>query len=97
VKYKLWDIEDAFTLMKALELRLSPINLHAAIPNAKEVHKTGRLSLRIYGNKIDEKEKANVRSLLTATEMKLKNIDDGKERWIYGRGKNARLVVVTYD
>lgn len=98
MKYKSWTLEDAFTLIQALELRLSSIGFHVAIVNGSRVKKFGEMRVRIYGNKIMVQDRANINSLLRATEMRLLGIGkSGEEEWSYGRGKNMKLVEIVFD
>lgn len=103
MKFKPWNIEDAFTLLRALELRLSPIGYHVAMPH---LVKPGEdLSLVVYAGgeagEITKKDRDSIASLLQATEMRLLSVGDLEEArmfagrveaWTYGRGKNMRKV-----
>lgn len=112
MKHKKWELEDAFTLLKALEVRLSPIGFHAATIGTERLKKRGELHLRIYGEAgtMTLRDRENIVSLLQATEMQLISgaryapgsatkpsvIVEG-EKWSHGRGKNTRLVEIIFD
>jgi hypothetical protein len=102
MKHKPWAIEPAFTLLKALEARLAPIGFHVATVGTERLTKQGELHLRIYGDAMMPADKANIVSLLQATEMRLvhgvsKDDPIGEEQWAYGRGKNEQLVGLIFD
>lgn len=106
-KYKAWDEEIAFTLLRALELRISPVGYHVAMPH--RVKRGEDLTLVVYQDgtprPITKRDRASIVSLLQATEMHLVSMDalekttviagcafKRAETWVYGRGKNLRKV-----
>jgi hypothetical protein len=102
MKHKPWEVEAAFTLLKALEGRLAPIGFHVATVGTERLTKLGELHLRIYGDAMTDADRANIVSLLQATEMRLVHgVPDGtaigEETWSYGRGKNEQLVGIIFD
>jgi hypothetical protein len=85
VKYKTWNQEGAFTLLRALEYRLSPLGYHVAMPHRV---KQGELMLVLYADErpVDDqpveigkkRDRESIVSLLQATEMRLLSIDELK-------------------
>lgn len=102
MKHKPWEIDKAFALLKALEVRLAPIGFHVATVGTERLTKRGELHLRIYGDSMTDADRANIVSLLQATEMRPlsgveKDTIDDEEDWAYGRGKNEQLVGIIFD
>jgi hypothetical protein len=105
VKYKAWELEESYVLVRALEARLAPIGYHVAIIDGVKTRKT-ELELAVYPN-VTPRDREHIASLLYATEMRLVSRKmlakprqfgvatlAARDIWSHGKGKNARRVSV---